>query len=78
MTHLMSCLQIRAALAKNPETSQGMLRVRESSDTPWQDVLVWEKSDSTEFVSFADEGAAVLVQASSLSQPVMGYQTRWS
>lgn len=56
--------QIRAASAQNPADASTILRVRDSRDAPWRDLLTWPFGESGNAIDFSADGKCLFVETS--------------
>ncbi len=55
---------IRACVFMDPTNGSKVLRVRDSRDAPWRDLLTWPQDDEGHPVCFAKDGKSVYVTSS--------------
>lgn len=53
--------QIRAAMASNPKDASTTLRIRDSKDAPWRDLMTWPFGDQGGPIDFTADGKALYV-----------------
>jgi dipeptidyl aminopeptidase/acylaminoacyl peptidase len=56
--------QIRAAMAANPKDGSSILRVRDSRDAAWRELIVWPFGESGSVVDFTADGRGIFVTSS--------------
>ena len=56
--------QIRGAMAQNPKDASTVLRVRDTRDTPWRELLAWPFGENGGAVGFTADGKALYVETS--------------
>lgn len=59
-----SAFQIRGAMAQNPKDASQMLRVRDSKDKPWRELLTWPFGENGGADDFTADGKAMYVETS--------------
>ncbi len=56
--------KIRGAMAQNPQDASTILRVRDSVEAPWRDLLTWPFGENGGGVDFTADGKAMFVETS--------------
>jgi dipeptidyl aminopeptidase/acylaminoacyl peptidase len=59
-----SAFQIRGAFAQNPMDASRTLRVRDSKDAPWRDLLKWPFGENGGPIDFTQDGKALYAETS--------------